>query len=149
LGGKGATLSSSMLRGFLKENREEILLRARTRVGARSVSKPTELHPRDGLPLFLDRLEGALLPASVLASAGGGGGGPHARFNLDAWDDDGRALGSGLTIDQAIHDYGDLCRVVTELAIAGDVPIPVEDCIALDLCFDAAVACAASECHKA
>ena len=130
-----------MLRGFLKENREEILLRARTRVGARGVSKPTELHPRDGLPLFLDLLGGALLPASE--------GGRGTRDSISTHGTTTAALGSGLTIEQAIHDYGDLCRVVTELAIAGDVPIAVEDCIALDLCFDAAVACAASECHKA
>jgi hypothetical protein len=130
-----------MLRGFLKENREEILLRARTRVGARSVSKPTELHPRDGLPLFLDLLGSALLPASA------GGRGTHDSISTHGTATAG--LGSGLTIEQAIHDYGDLCRVVTEFAIAGDVPIAVEDCITLDLCFDAAIACAASESHKA
>jgi hypothetical protein len=54
-----------MLHEFLTANREEILVRARKRVRARSVLKPTELELSDGLSLFLHPLGDALLLAEA------------------------------------------------------------------------------------
>ena len=33
------------------------------------------------------------------------------------------SLHHGFTIDQAVHDYGDLCQSVTDLAVELDAPI--------------------------
>jgi hypothetical protein len=132
-----------MLYDFLTANRDEILLRARKRIGARSAPKPTELELADGLPLFLDQLSDALLLARS------GGTVTHDSISKTASARGIVALGRGLTVEHAIHDYGDLCGVVTELAIDRNAPISIKEFVTLDRCLDDAVACAMTEWGKA
>ena len=127
-----------MLHAFLTANREEILVRARKRVASRSAPKPTELELADGLPLFLDQLGDALL----LARAGGTV--THDSISKSAGTHGTTVLGRGLTVTCAVHDYGDLCKVLTDLAMERDAPISVEEFVRLDLCLDQAIACAVS-----
>jgi hypothetical protein len=54
-------------------------------------------------------------------------------------------LGRGLTVEHAIHDYGDLCKVLTELALERDAPISIQEFVTLDLCLDDAIACAVAK----
>jgi signal transduction histidine kinase len=46
----------------------------------------------------------------------------------------------GLTIAQVVHDYGDVCQVVTELAVEQAVRISADDFRTLNLCIDDAIA---------
>jgi hypothetical protein len=121
---------------FLTANREEILVRARKRIAARKTPDPTELELTDGLPLFLDQLGDALL----LAMAGGKV--THESISKSAGTHGIAVLGRGLTVQCAIHDYGDLCKVLTELAFERDAPITVQEFVTLDRCLDDAIACA-------
>jgi hypothetical protein len=132
-----------MLYAFLTANREEILVRARKRIGARSAPKPTELELIDGLPLFLDQLGDGLLLARS------GGTVTHHSISKTARAHDIMLLGRGLTVEHAIHDYGALCRIVTDLAIERNAPISVEGFVTLDRCLDDAVARAMTEWGKA
>ena len=50
----------------------------------------------------------------------------------------------GFTVDQVVHDYGDLCQAVTELAIELDTPITTQEFHSLNRCLDNAIADAVS-----
>ena len=46
----------------------------------------------------------------------------------------------GLTVDQVVHDYGDLCQALTELAMEMDEPIAVHEFHTFNRCLDDAIA---------
>ena len=50
----------------------------------------------------------------------------------------------GLTIDQVVHDYGDLCQAMTELALEKNAPISVDEFHTFNRCLDDAIADAVS-----
>jgi signal transduction histidine kinase len=49
-------------------------------------------------------------------------------------------LRMGLTIGQVVHDYGDICQTITELAVQQKVPISTDEFRTLNLCLDDAIA---------
>src|SRR4029077_20300046 len=49
------------------------------------------------------------------------------------------------SIAQVVHDYGDLCQAITELAMDLRVPIATEDFHTLNRCLDNAIASAVTE----
>ena len=48
----------------------------------------------------------------------------------------------GFTVGQVVHDYGDVCQSVTELALETQAPISTEDFRLLNACLDSAIAAA-------
>jgi signal transduction histidine kinase len=54
-------------------------------------------------------------------------------------------LQHGFTIDQVVHDYGDLCQSVTDLAVELNAPISNNEFRTLNRCLDNAIAVAATE----
>jgi signal transduction histidine kinase len=58
----------------------------------------------------------------------------------------GRELSAhGFTIDQVVHEYGDLCQVITGLALELDSPIQTEEFKTLNRCLDDGIADAVTE----
>ncbi|MGZ9005563.1 MAG: sensor histidine kinase, partial [Burkholderiales bacterium] len=58
----------------------------------------------------------------------------------------GNDLGrQGFTVDQVVHDYGDLCQAVTELAVGTNAPITAAEFRTLNRCLDNAIADAVTE----
>lgn len=49
-------------------------------------------------------------------------------------------LQQGFTLDQVVHDYGDLCQAVTELAFEDGAAIQVDEFRTLNRCLDNAIA---------
>jgi hypothetical protein len=54
-------------------------------------------------------------------------------------------LKQGFNIDQVVHDYGDVCQSITELAVELGAPISTEDFRTLNRCLDNAIAGAVTE----
>jgi len=46
----------------------------------------------------------------------------------------------GYTVDQVVHDYGDVCQSVTALAVEQDIPITTDEFRTLNRCLDNAIA---------
>src|SRR5687767_6840146 len=124
-----------MLHEFIAVNREEIIRRCRAKVAARSMPPPTPAEIDHGVPVFLDQLQHAL------------------RFGLSMTSEIGVAalqhghdlLLQGFTVSQVVHDYGDICQAITELAVEMDAPISTEDFRTLNRCLDDAIAGAVTE----
>ena len=128
-----------MLREFLAAQREEILARARLRVAARNTPAATAEELTHGLPVFLDQLDEALRRATSHEVV------DHVEIQKSASRHGQDLFHKGLTVAQVVHDYGDLCQVITALATAQKIPIATEDFSALNLCLDDAIAGAVTE----
>jgi signal transduction histidine kinase len=124
-----------MLSEFIQENEEEILARARARVALRPAPRPTNTELKNGLPLFLRQLVDILLVRSD----------GQQRLETTATAHGGVLSRSGFTIAQVVHDYGDLCQAITELAIEQKAPISTEAFKTLNKCLDDAIASAVTE----
>jgi hypothetical protein len=98
-------------------NREEILARARQRVLARNAPVATEAELTQGLPVFLDQLGEALRRATLHAAV------DHEEMQLSASQHGTELFSKGLTVAQVVHDYGDLCQVITGLSIEQNSPV--------------------------
>jgi len=139
-----------MLHEFLSRNRHQLIVRCREKVASRPAPPPTELELRHGIPLFLDQLTEALRENAVLRVHEGVDGAPAIvalRKHGGATDIDRTAgahgnelLLKGYTVDQVVHDYGDLCQAVTELALEQNAPITTDEFRTLNRCLDNAIA---------
>ena len=124
-----------MLHEFITINREEIVLRCRAKVATRSVPPPTEAEIDHGVPLFLDQL--------VTTLRGQGQLNPEISRSAVLHGHD--LLRQGFTVSQVVHDYGDICQSITELALEQDAPISTDDFRILNRCLDDAIAGAVTE----
>lgn len=124
-----------MLHEFVAVNREEIIRRCRAKVAARSVPSPTLAEMDHGVPVFLDQLMNALR-CGVSSSPEIGRTAVQHGHDL---------LLQGLTVSQVVHDYGDVCQSITELAVETHAPISTDDFRTLNRCLDDAIAGAVTE----
>src|SRR4029079_14965090 len=122
---------TSMLYEFITLNREEIITRCCAKVATRSMPPPREAEISHGVPLFLDQL------VEMLRS-----GGSIAAIDTSAGQHGHELLVKGFTISQVVHDYGDVCQTITDLALETNAPISTEDFRTLNRCLDDAIASA-------
>jgi hypothetical protein len=118
------------LHDFIGVNRDELIRRCRAKVATRSTPPPTEAEIDHGVPLFLDQLVEELRQAGSKTQEIRTSAGEHGRELLQL----------GFTVDGVVHDYGDVCQAVTELALAQAAPIRTEDFHTLNRCLDDAIA---------
>jgi signal transduction histidine kinase len=123
-----------MLDDFLVSNRESILALTRARVASRTTPKPTDVELRHGVPVFLDELGDALRVARSSDVV------DHAQIGRSAARHGADLLRLGLSIGQVVRGYGDVCQVVTELAVRLKAPILGDEFRTLNLCLDDAIA---------
>jgi signal transduction histidine kinase len=128
-----------MLSDFIVAEREQILARARTRVAARNAPLATETELSIGLPAFLDQLHAALHRVASHQKA------DQADIGRSAVEHADELFRKGLTVAQIVHDYSDLCQVITGLAIELAAPIAPDEFETLNLCLDDAIASAVTE----
>jgi signal transduction histidine kinase len=124
-----------MLHQFISINRAEIINRCRQKVAGRKVPPPTEAEINHGVPVFLDQLQDALHLDMTSNPAIAKSAVQHGR----------ELLRQGFSVSQVVHDYGDVCQAITELAVEKDVPIGTDDFRTLNRCLDDAIAGAVSE----
>ena len=128
-----------MLFEFIVINRDEIIRRCRVKVASRSMPPPTEEEIDYGVPVFLDQLLDAL----------NGRTSGSTEINKTALQHGHELLLQGFTVSQVVHDYGDVCQSITELAIERNAPIAAEDFRTLNRCLDDAIASAVTEYGRA
>jgi hypothetical protein len=124
-----------MLHEFIALNRDEIIGRCRAKVAKRSVPPPTEAEIDHGVPVFLDQLQDQLRLGLTTAPEIGKTALLHGRD----------LLLQGFTVSQVVHDYGDVCQSITDLAVELNAPISSDDFRTLNRCLDDAIAGAVTE----
>jgi signal transduction histidine kinase len=125
-----------MLFEFITTHRDELIVRARLKVSKRATPVPTERELVSGVPLFLEHLAEALQdpPASVPGTL------ERAAARHGA-----ALLALGYSVAQVVHDYGDICQAVTELADETNATITTDEFHTLNRCLDVAIAEAVTE----
>ena len=125
-----------MLRDFIVSNRDELIRRCRYRVAARRAPRPTKLEIEQGIPVFIDQLT-HMLPFVVdeVTNSTAHGEGSASQHGEEL-------LRQGFAIDQVVHDYGDICQSITELAGEKGMEISVSDFRTLNMRLDNAIAAA-------
>jgi signal transduction histidine kinase len=123
-----------MLNEFIEVNRDEIIRRCRAKVAARSMPPPTPVEIDHGVPMFLDELQEALRH-----------GGRTSEITQSALRHGHDLLAQGFTVSQVVHDYGDICQSITDLAVETQAPISNDDFRTLNRCLDDAIAGAVTE----
>jgi signal transduction histidine kinase len=128
-----------MLHEFIAANRGEIIKRCRAKVASRSAPASTAAEIDHGVPIFLDQLRDALR-LGVITSP---------EISRSAVQHGHDLLRQGFTVSQVVHDYGDICQAITELAVELSAPISTEDFGTLNRCLDDAIAGAVTEYGRA
>ncbi|MHB8475985.1 MAG: hypothetical protein ACYDBZ_06835 [Steroidobacteraceae bacterium] len=106
--------------------------------------EPTEAASsiENGVPLFLEQLAETLKSEQSTSARNGDSEPTPAATPI------GRAaalhgaelLRRGFTVDQVVHDYGDVCQCVTALAMERATPISTDEFRTLNRCLDNAIA---------
>jgi signal transduction histidine kinase len=119
-----------VLHEFISMNRTEIIDRCRAKVAARLIPTPTESEINHGVPLFLDQVVEALRHQEMPTPQIGRSAALHGQDLLKR----------GFTVGQVVHDYGDICQSITEIAIETNAPINSDEFRTLNACLDDAIA---------
>ena len=138
---------------FLSNNRDELIERCAIKVAKRSNRNATIEQLKNGVPMFLDQLtltleaeERGEESASLAISGASGGEGPMlSQIGISAAAHGKQLLELNYSIDHVVHDYGDLCQAITDLAFERDAPFMVNEFRTLNRCLDNAIADAVTE----
>jgi signal transduction histidine kinase len=141
-----------VLHEFLTINRVDLIERCRLKVAKRVAPKVTDAELTHGIPAFLDqliktlRVEQTSEPMRSRRVSGPAGGGPAVSEIGATAALHGRELSiRGFTVEQVVHDYGDLCQAITDLAFESSAPIEIDEFRTLNRCLDNGIADAVTE----
>src|SRR5688572_30795305 len=128
-----------MLHEFITTYRDPIIARTREKLTDRPWALVSESELEHGVPLFLTQLSETLRQEMTSSQYSDKAiGDSAARHGREL-----RAL--GFNVSQVVHDYGDICQAITEVAAAHQVQITTEEFHTLNRCLDAAIAGAVTE----
>jgi signal transduction histidine kinase len=122
-----------MLYEFLTLYRDELISRTREKVVRRMAPRATEEELKHGVPLFLSQLTETLRLAEAPPPEDDSNIGRSAALH------GAELLHRGFTVAQVVHDYGDVCQAVTELAAEMNEPINTDDFHTFNRCLDDAI----------
>lgn len=128
-----------MLHEFIAAHSQEIVLRARARVRDRAGPPSSNGDSEQAMPLFLTQLSERLRPEAIVVPLSSDAmGAAAARHGAEL-------LAAGIGVSQVVHDYADMCRAITEIAVEKHESISVDEFHTLNRCLDIAIAEAVSE----
>ncbi len=141
------------MHNFLVENQNELIERCTAKVAKRDKRAFKEEQLKNGIPLFLDQLIRTLAAENQnhekeslqISGASGGDTMSPSEIGTSAAAHGKALLKLGFSVDQVVHNYGDLCQAITDLAFERDVPFAIGEFRTLNRCLDNAIADAVTE----
>lgn len=143
-----------MMHVFIANNRDELLARCKAKVARRPLRHATDIQLSNGVPLFLEQLLHTLeaeesgdhdVSLRISGASGGDSATGLSEMGVSASAHGKQLLELGFSVDQVVHDYGDLCQAITDLAVERDAPFGVDEFRTLNRCLDNAIADAVTE----
>lgn len=138
-----AHANEQTLAGFVLRNHTELMARCREKAALRCAPDPPLPPATSGVPRFLQQLAAVLeseqrgssdeksLPPSAIGTT---------EIGQTAAVHGAALLQQGFSVDQVVHEYGDICQAVTELALAQNIPLSTDEFRVLNRCLDNAIA---------
>jgi signal transduction histidine kinase len=141
-----------VLHEFLATHRDKLITLCSAKVGRRAAPR-TNAELGHGVRLFIDqlaetlRLDAASYTLESLQVSGPGGGEmpDNSEIGNTAAKHGNELQQRGFTVEQVVHDYGDLCQAITELAIERSAQVTADEFRTLNRCLDNAIASAVTE----
>ena len=141
------------MHSFLLHNRDDLIARCKAKVAERPRRAATTEQLANGVPLFLTQLTGTLQAEEegehaegvLILGPAGGDVTKLSEIGVSATAHGKQLLKLGYSVDQVVHDYGDLCQAITDLAVERDAPFSVDQFRTLNRCLDNAIADAVTE----
>jgi hypothetical protein len=133
------------LQEFIKTNHDTLVTMTRAKVKKRDAgARSDNLETTHGVHVFLDQLRGALEDEQKRDPSKQAAADPPTNPNIatTAALHGHDLFKSGFSVDEVVHDYGDVCQAVTELAVEQKTDISVADAHTLNRCRDNAIAAA-------
>ena len=142
-----------MMHEFLSAHKSELIFRCREKVATRPFRGATPQQLKSGIPIFIEQLiqtlqvEQSADHKQSIEISGPSGGGKLGASNIGATaaQHGSELLRLGFTVDQVVHDYGDLCQSVTDLAYERNEPFKIDEFRTLNRCLDNGIADAVRE----
>ncbi len=142
-----------MMHDILAANRIGLIGRYRNKVAARTAPRATAAKLEHGIPLFLDQLIKTLrvehtshpLRSRTVSGPSGRAHAATSEIGEAALLHGRELLKHDFTVEQVVHDYGDLCQAITDLAVETHLHISTEEFRTLNRCPDNAIAGAVTE----
>ena len=142
-----------MMYKFLENNRQELIDRCKAKVSQRIKGRANEQQIENGLPLFLAQLictlraeqAGQVEEGKRISGASGGDAQALSEVGVSAAAHGKDLLKLGFSVDEVVHNYGDLCQAITDLAFERDAPFAIDEFRTLNRCLDNAIADAVTE----
>ena len=132
-----------MLHDFLILNREELIRRCRAKVVQRFAHTEAPPTVEEGVPMLLQQIIATLRcdQQKPIREAMGSTPAPApAEVGRTAALHGAELRRQGYSVGQVVHDYGDVCQSVTELASEHRLSITVDEFRTLNQCLDNAIA---------
>src|SRR6478735_2026934 len=141
------------MHSFLLHNRDDLIARCKAKVAERPRRAATTEQLSNGVPLFLTQLtrtlqaeeDGEHAEGVLISGPSGGDVTRLSEIGVTATAHGKQLLQLGYSVDQVVHDYGDLCQAITDLAVERDAPFSVDEFRTLNRCLDNAIADAVTE----
>jgi signal transduction histidine kinase len=142
-----------MMSGFLANNRDDLIARCKSKVALRPRRAATVEQLSNGVPLFLAQLQrtleaeegaGDAAESQRISGVSGATASAVSEMGVSATAHGKQLLELGFSVDQVVHDYGDLCQAITDLAFERDAPFSIDEFRTLNRCLDNAIASAVS-----
>lgn len=142
-----------MLHVFLAANHTELVARCRAKAAQRSTRGVPVEKLEHGVSVFLEQItrtleieQGPEPTRSRRISGQSGGGKPTLSEIGESSVQHGRELSRyGFSVGEVVHEYGDLCQAITDLAVECNEPVAVDEFRTLNRCLDNAIAIAVTE----
>ncbi len=153
IGQGGQSRLAKMMHEFLKLHRLELIERCRAKVALRGPGQPASPETRFGIPVFLHELIRTLeveqsshpMRSREISGPSDGHSGAVSEVDDSAKQHGNELLLKGFSVDQVVHDYGDLCQAITDMAVELEAPIETDEFRTLNRCLDNAIAGAVTE----
>ncbi len=137
-----------MLHEFLSANRRELIALCREKVAQRPAPHARGEELVHGITPFLDQIIKTLqveqtsepMRSREVSGTSGGGKPPVSEISETAAQHGQELLEQGFTLEQVVHDYGDLCQSITDLAFEREVTVEIDEFRTLNRCLDNAIA---------
>ncbi|HEY5850290.1 MAG TPA: HAMP domain-containing sensor histidine kinase [Lysobacter sp.] len=142
-----------MMYQFLIANRGPLIARCRAKVAEPAPAGTAGKELEHGITVFIDQvirtlaLETTSDPMQSRKVSGRSGGGKPALSEIgeSAAQHGKELMQQGFTIEEVVHDYGDLCQAITDLAFEQEAAVSIDEFRTLNRCLDNAIANAVTE----
>lgn len=142
-----------MMHDFLANNHDDLIARCVRKVAKRPKRAATSQQIKNGVPMFLDQLIRTLEAeqyenseaGAKISGASGGNATRVSEMGISAAAHGTELLKLDYSLEQVVHDYGDLCQAITDLAFERDAPFSIHEFQTLNRCLDNAIAAAVTE----